>query len=95
MHFVLCQCLVAESNVAFHRVGKEENVLRRRADAIAQLLQLPLAHVAAVNGNAAAGHVVAAGEQLNQRRFAGTGRPHDGDGLPRLGGERYVGQHRL
>lgn len=35
VHFVLCQCLVAESNVAFHRVGKEENILRRRADAIA------------------------------------------------------------
>ena len=56
-------------------------------------MQVPVAHVDAVDQHAAALHVVEAVEQLDDRRLAGAGGTDDGDLLARLDDEGHVAQH--
>ena len=66
---------------AEHVVADE--VLEDDADALAQLVQVVLAQVDAVQQNLPFGRVVQAGEQLDQRRLAGAVGPDQGDLLAR------------
>ena len=79
---LLGQAQIAENDVAFHRVGKKENVLGSGADIPAKLLEFPHPYVAAVHQDLAGVHVIKAGEQMNQRGFPRTRRPHNGEALP-------------
>ena len=59
-----------EREVAGDRAGEQEHVLQHDADVAAQRREIPVAHVDAVDQDAAALHVVDAVEQLDHRRLA-------------------------
>jgi hypothetical protein len=55
--------------------------------------QRDVAHVVAVDAHAAAGHVVEAWQQVDERALASTGGAQDRDRLPRLNRDADVAQH--
>ncbi len=83
------------ADVVHHRVAKEETVLQHHADLPAQRVELNVAHVDAVDRHLAAGHVVEAGQQVDQRRLARARWPDDGDGLARCGHQVDALEHRF
>src|SRR5207247_6041227 len=74
---------------------KEHVLLRHKTDLRAQMFLRHLANIHAVNQDAALVHVVEAGNQADQRRFARSGATYDGRDLTRTGMERYVAECRL
>ncbi len=72
----------AVADVVAHGVVEQHGVLRDHADGVAQRGLGHVADVLAVDGDAAAGHVVEAEQQPRDRRLAGAGRPDDRDGAP-------------
>ncbi len=64
---VLGGVLVAVAQVARHRAGEQERPLRDEADLAPQVFAAHLAHVDAVDEHAAAGHVVEARDQVDER----------------------------
>ena len=61
----------------------------------AQRVLVQVAHVDAVDGDAPAGHVVEARDQVDQARLARAGRAQDGHRLARLGHEVDGLEHRV
>ena len=70
-------------------------VLQHHGDILAQHIALDVAHIHAVDGDAARIDVVEAVEQVGDRGLARAGRADEGDFLPRLCIERNVPQNRL
>ncbi len=82
-------------DVGADRVGEEERVLEHDADLVTHRLERAVAHVGAVDADAALLHVVEAGEEQAHRRLPRARRAHEGDGLAGGHVEREVTQHRL
>jgi len=78
-----CEAGFTESNVALHRVGKQEHVLRHVSNAPAQLVQVVFAQVFAVQQDTSLGDIVHAQQEVGNGCFAGAGTPHNGHLLPR------------
>ena len=79
-------------DVVAHRVVEEDHLLRDQAHERAQRLEGGVANVAAVDGDAAAVHVVEAREEIDQRRLAGAAAAHDGHDLAGSDGKVDVEQ---
>ena len=77
------------------RVVEEAGLLRHDADGSAEALQVEVADVDAVDGDAATLDVVEAEEQAEERRFSAAGRAHEGDRRARRHFERNALQDRL
>ena len=69
--------------------------MQRRADLAAQRVFVDIAHVAAVDSDAAAGYVVEARNEVNQARLTGAGGAQEGYGLPRFGHEADAVEDRV
>ncbi len=63
------------------------------ADLAAEAGQGDIAHVVAVDAHAAAGHVVEAWQQVDERALASAGGAQDRDRLPGLDRKADVAQH--
>ncbi len=85
----------AEGDVGGDRVGEEERVLEHHADAAPQRVEPDVAHVDAVDRDAARMHVVEAREHQPHRRLPGTGAADQRDGLARRDREVEVVQHGI
>jgi len=83
------------ADVVHHRVAEQEGILQHDPDLAAQAVGRHVAHVVAVDQHRAAVHVVEARQQVDDGRLARAGRPDDGDGLARLGGQAHAAQHVL
>ena len=73
---------------------EQRRVLEGGGHDTAQLLQRQVAHVDAVQGDPALGHVVQPPGQRGERGLARAGRPDQRDGLTRLDHEVDTGEHR-
>src|SRR5208282_1192325 len=94
-HLGFAQVGSREPDVFHHIAGKQEHVLLHVSDFAAKSAELPLAHVEAVNQDSSTGHIVRTVQQLDDRRFSGTRRPHDRYLLSRLDRETQVFQYRF
>ena len=83
-HLIVTRLGPPEANVVHHRIVEEKTVLEHQADLAAQAVERDIAHVHAVDGDAAAGHVVEAGDEVDQGGLARARRADDGHGLARL-----------
>ena len=77
--------LPGEFQVAFDRTAEQHALLRHIAHQVMQGSLRHLAHVNAVNADGAAGDIVKARDEVEQRRFAAAGRADDGRRLAGLG----------
>src|SRR5258708_7795280 len=80
----------AQTDVAGDRAAEKENLLQDHREILAQRLQIPVAHIHAVQQNPTLLHVVETHQQIGDRGLAGTGVPDERDGLPGSDGERNV-----
>ena len=71
----------AQADVRFERAGKEKRVLQHDSELAAEILDVELADIGAVEQNLAALDIVEAEQELNRSGFAGAGVADDGDGL--------------
>ncbi len=94
-YFLVAGVGPAVADVVADCAGEEHGLLQRRADPAAQRVFVDIAHVAAVDGDAAAGYVVEAGDEVDQARLAGTGGAQESYGLPRLGHEVDMAEDRV
>ena len=81
------------TNIVSDRPRKEEIVLRHDTHLPAQALDGHLLHVMAIHRHDPFLHVIEAADQIHNGRFAGSGRPHQCDGLSRSDAEIHVIQH--
>jgi hypothetical protein len=84
----------AERDVAGEGVGEQERLLRHDRDRASQRAQRILAHVDAVDEDGAGRRILQPRQQVQQRRLASTGRPHERDRLAGPDRERHLVQHR-
>ena len=77
------ELLAAEQHVVAHRLREQRRVLEGHADVLAQLGQLEVADVDAVDRDATLGHVVQARGQRRERRLARTGEADERHRLAR------------
>ena len=89
----LVHVLEAVGDVGAHGVVEEHRLLGDEADLLAQALERRVAHVDAVDGDGALGHVVEARQQLDERGLARARHAHDGHHLPGARGEGDPAQH--
>ncbi len=87
--------LVREADVREHVSGEEEDVLLHVADQRAQLGQRDLANVDAVHQDSPALRVVEAQQQVDDRRLARAGVPHERERPSRLDGKAHTLEHPL
>ena len=83
--FLLAGVLVPDSAGCSRSCRRTDPLLRYVADLLAQVVLRHLADVDAVQQDRPLGHVVEAGNQVDDRRFAGPGRADEGRRLTRLG----------
>ena len=79
--------LVAVCDVVPNASLEQPGVLQDHSDRPAQIRPAHIAHIPAVDADGSGVDVVEAHEQVDDRRLACAGGPHDGDRLARLGGE--------
>jgi hypothetical protein len=72
---------MAEGDVGRDGVGEEKALLENQADVAAQVVEVELAHVDAVEQHAAGGRVEEARDQAHQHALARAGRAEDGHAL--------------
>ncbi len=84
----------AEPQVLGDRPTEEEGLLRDEPDQLPQVAAAPPTDIRPIDADAAAGHVVQAGDEVHQGGLAGAGGSDDCGGAPGLGRERDVVQHR-
>ena len=70
-----------------HGAAEERSLLQHHADLSTQIFVLPVAHIHAVNGDAAAVDVVVAWQQVDQRALARSCCAEEGDALARIDGK--------
>ena len=70
-------------------------LLRHVPDLAPQQVGVEAAHVDAVDQHRALGGIEQPGDEVDERRLAGSGAPDDGRGVSGLDPERDVAQHRL
>src|SRR4029079_6510411 len=92
---VIGRVLVTEAKVAGHGPGEEEGLLRDDPDPLPEVLEGHLAHVEHGALAGAAGRVVEARDEVDQRRLATARAADDGRRLARTGPERDVAPDRL
>src|SRR5713101_9636877 len=93
--FALAEFDTCQANVIEDISGEEEDILLKQADCAPELLQIPFAHVDAVDEDAARGDVVEARQELDYRGLARPGRADDSDLLTGIDPEAQIPQHRL
>ena len=81
---------ITKRDVFAHAGSEEESVLHDKTDLTAQRANGGHLAVTAVKADAAGCWLVKAGDQIDQRRFARTGGPHQGHNLPRLNGKADI-----
>ncbi len=92
---VLLACLrLAVTNVLQDRFPEQEGALAHGGELFPERFQVDLGQVPAVDEDAAAGRVVEAAQQLDERRFARAAGADDADRLARLHLQRDVLEHR-
>ena len=85
--------LGAQPDVAADRAAEQERILQHDAEAAAQIGEVHLFHVDAIDADCAFLHVVKAQQQRDQRGLARAGVADHGDGFPGLDGEGDIAQH--
>lgn len=83
----------AEGNVVEETVVEEDGLLVDVANHGAEVGKVDALHVGAVDENLAFGHVVIAGQEVDEGRLARTALPHQCDGLSALHGEIDAVEH--
>ena len=83
----------AEADVLLDRAGEQERILQHDAEAAAQIVEIHVADVDAVDADRALLHVVEAQQQRDDRGLAGAGVADDGDGLAGFDGEGDVAEN--
>ena len=76
-HLVVRDTAVAEADVVGDRAREQMHVLEHEAEHAAQLREIELADVDAVNRDPPSLNVVEPKQQIDQRRLAGAGRADD------------------
>ena len=92
-HLVPVRVVAAGGEVLAQRHGEEHRPLRDERDVRAKLGEGDVARVDAADEHAAAGRVVEARQEVEQRGLARAGRSADGDDLARLDDEVDAAQH--
>src|SRR5699024_4260987 len=85
----------AECDVLGDGAAEEGDILLNDGDLRSERIEIPFAHIIAIDQNAAGMHVENPIDQLAERAFTGAGFTDNGDGLARFGAEADVPQHRL
>ena len=85
----------AEADVGGDRVGEQERVFEHHADVVSQRVELHVAHVDAVDGDATGVHVVEAGQHQRDGRLARARAADERDRLPGGHREIEVAEHRI
>ena len=87
--------LRAQANVIGDRAAEEEWILQHHSAAAAQLLQIHLAHVHAIQSHGALLHVIKAQQQADERCLSGSRVADDGHGLTGFNGEGHAAQNPI
>ena len=90
---VVGRVLLAVAQVARDGAAEQERLLRDEADLAPEVVAVHVADVDAVDEHRAAGHVVEAGDEVDERRLAAARAADDRRGLARRGRERHAAQH--
>ena len=83
----------AQANISLDRAGEQERILQHHAEAAAQLGEVHLLDVHAIDADRAFLHVVEAQQQRDDRGLARAGVADDGDGFAGLDGEGDIAQN--
>ena len=94
-HFFIRSLWTTKADVIHHRVAKEKTVLQDDADLLTQAGQGDIAHIDAINRYRATGDIIEAGQQVDQRGFAGAGGADNRNGLARFGHQIHIAQNRF
>ncbi|MNH91728.1 hypothetical protein D3C73_442960 [compost metagenome] len=80
-HIGFCSTLTAIGDVVTDGSVEQPGILEHHTEFAAQLTALHISNVETVDDNLAAADFIEAHQQVDQRRFAGTGWPYNGNGL--------------
>ena len=83
-HFFVCGIRSSKSDVVTNRAAEQIGLLQHDPDLFAQRIDRHVAQVGAIDQNLAAGRIVEARQQVNDRRLAAARHPQQSDRLPRL-----------